>query len=241
MTTHALSRAAQGNRLLASLPHAEATRLRGLMEPIRSRVHDVLYDQWTPIEYVYFPDGGVFSLLREMHDGSKVEVGTVGNEGMVGLPVFHGTRVTTDRAICQITGPTLRMEADRFREVVTADHPLHARMHLYTQAFTAHLAQSVACNRLHSATERYARWLLITHDRVGRDEFGITQEFLAIMLGVRRTTVSEIATSFRDHGVLHYHQGRMTIDDRAALEAAACECYAVIRAYFEDILGMPSA
>jgi len=232
-----VARNTQRNRLLESLPHAESTHLRALMEPIRPRVNDVLYEQLTPIDYVYFPDGGVFSLLREMRDGSTVEIGAVGNEGMVGLAAFHGASVTTDRVICQITGPALRMPVDRFKQIVTPEHPLHARMHLYTQAFMLHLAQAVACNRLHSATERYARWLLIAHDRVGRDEFALTQQFMAIMLGVRRTTVSEIAGSFRDQGILQYHQGRMTIDNRAALEAAACECYKVVRTYFEDILG----
>lgn len=228
-----------GNRLLAAIPPDECARLRSLMEPVRPRLHDVLYEQNVPIRYVYFPDGGVFSLVTEMHDQSRVEIGTVGNEGMVGLPVFHGAHTTTDRAICQVTGPALRMPAEDFREIVTPEHPLHPVLHLYTQAFMVHLAQSVACNRLHSATQRFARWLLIAQDRVQRDEFAITQEFLAEMLGVRRTTVSGIAAAFRDDGVLRYHHGRMTIDDRAALEGAACECYGVVRQYFADTMGTP--
>ena len=187
--------------------------------------------------HVYFPEGGVFSLITQMASGGSIEVARTGNEGMIGIPVFLDAVTSPARAVCQIPGRTLRMTSEAFREEAARGSPLHALLHRYTQALMTHLAQSVACNRLHSSAQRCARWLLMTHDRVGTDHFPLTQEFLARMLGMRRATVSEVASALQEAGIIHYEHGRLTIEDRGALEGAACECYAVIRAEFDQLLG----
>lgn len=228
-----------GNRLLAGLPRKETERLQSFAEFVRPRIRTVLYQQGGPMESVYFPEGGVFSLLTEMSNGDCVENLTVGNEGVIGLPALFGATHSPSRAFCQVPGRALQMPTAAVLEAVPPGSTLYTRLIRYAQARMTSLAQSVACNRLHSATQRYARWLCITHDRVGADEFSITQEFLAQMLGVSRQTVSEIAQELQAAGVIHYTLGRMTVDDRAALEATACECYAVVRAAFDELLGSP--
>jgi len=225
------------NRLLADLPFDELERIGSRLERVRPRMREVLYGQGGAMEHVYFPEKGVFSLLTEMADGGVVENLTVGNEGMLGLPAVLGAARSPSRAICQVPGRALRMPAQTFREAVVPGGVLHTRFIRYAQARMTSLAQSVACNRLHAATQRYARWLLITHDRVGTDHFPITQEFLAQMLGVTRPTVSMIAQELQAAGLIHYMQGQMTVDDRPGLEATACECYLVVRAAFDELLG----
>jgi CRP-like cAMP-binding protein len=225
------------NHLLASIPPAEASRVRALTERVRPRMREVLYEQAGPMPYVYFPEGGLFSLLTEMRDGSCIESLTIGNEGLIGLPLLLGATRSPTRVICQVSGQALRLPAAAFLEAVVPGTALFGRLARYAQALMTSLGQSVACNRLHTAAQRYARWILVTHDRVGLDEVPITQDFLAQMLGVSRQTVSETATAFQDAGLIHYTQGRVTVDDRAGLEAAACECYGVVRAAFDTLLG----
>jgi CRP-like cAMP-binding protein len=227
------------NRLLAGLPRAEYEKLRARMEVIRPRQQEVIYEQGRRLDYVYFPERGTISLLAVMADGQPIEVGTVGNEGMVGLSVALGTATSTHRATCQIAGRTLRMPAAEFRAAVPPEHPLHEIVRRYADALMTQIARSVACNRVHTAGQRLARWLLATHDRVAEDEFALTQEVIAQMLGVRRQTVSEVASEFQAAGLIGYRLGRVTIEDRAGLERAACECYHAVRAHFDQALGMP--
>jgi CRP-like cAMP-binding protein len=227
------------NWLLASLPRAEYERLRAHLEAVRPRLQDVLYEQGGPMEHVYFPEGGTVSLLAVLADGHGVEVATVGNEGMVGVSVALGGEISPHRATVQVPGPALRMRAVDFRVAVPAGHPLDAALRRYADAFVMQVAQSVACNRAHTVPQRLARWLCMTQDRVGRDEFPLTQEVIAQMLGVRRQTVSEVASEFQAARLIDYHLGRVTIEDRAALERAACECYRAVRAHFERMLGAP--
>jgi CRP-like cAMP-binding protein len=225
------------NRLLALLPRAEYERLRPRLDAIRPRAQEVLYEQGGPMEYVYFPERGTISLLAVMADGEAVEVGTVGNEGMVDVSAALGGEVSPHRATCQIPGRLLRLRAAEFRAAVPPDHPLHELVRRYADAFLMQVAQSVACNRVHAVPQRLARWLCMTHDRVGSDEFPLTQEVIAQMLGVRRQTVSEVASEFQAARLIDYHLGRVTIENRAALERAACECYRTVRAHFERLLG----
>lgn len=228
------------NRLLSALPRQELEWLTELLEPVTLGFKQRLYESNRPIEQVYFPLTSVNSLLVEMQDGRSVEVGTVGNEGMVGLPVFLGAASTSGYAIAQIPGAALRMPAATFvRRVLSGDGALYHALQRYTQALFVQTAQGAACNRLHTQEQRFCRWMLMTHDRVGSDSFPLTHEFTAQMLGVRRATVSEVAAAVQAAGLVSYQRGTMTIRDRAGLEAASCECYAVIRAEYDRTPGEP--
>ena len=191
------------------------------------------------MELAYFPVDAVLSLLVEMTDGSVIETLTIGNEGMVGLPAVLGAGHSPTRAICQISGWTIRLPMSALIEAAPRTGVLFDRLTRYAQARMASLSRSVACNRLHSAQQRYARWVLTTHDRVRSDEFPITQEFLSQMLGVTRPTVSLVGQEFQSSGLIHYAQGRLTVDDRAGLEQMACECYGATRAAFDEMLAAP--
>lgn len=225
------------NRLLAALPTEEFDRVVALMENVYLEFQQVLYEPNEPIEYVYFPNTGVVSLLTVMEDGAAIEVATVGNEGMAGLPVFLYADSIPGRAIVQVPGKGFRMSADVFKEQVPPGTPLHDLLQRYTQTLFNQVAQSAACNRLHSVEERFCRWLLMTADRVGTNQFPLTQEFLAQMLGVRRPTVSVVASILQRAGLIAYSRGKITILDRQGLEAAACECYAIVKVEFERLVG----
>jgi len=178
----------------------------------------------------------VFSLVIRMRDGGTVEVGTIGNEGFVGAPVFLGADKSPTTAFCQVPGDALRM-ADDFRKEVRRGGPFHDLVRRSTQAMVNQISQTVACNHLHSVQERMCRWLLMTHDRAGGDEFFLTQEFLAQMLGVRRPSVTVVAGILQHAGLIRYRRGRMAVLDRKGLEEGACECYGVVRREFDRLLG----
>lgn len=224
------------NRLLAALPTEEYSRLVAHMEPIHLQLRQSLYEPEEPIKNVYFIRSAVVSLLSLMEDGSAVEVGTVGNEGMVGLPVFLGAKSIPGLAMAQIAGEALKMRVDVFKAQVTPSSELYSLLQRYTQALFNLIAQVAACNRLHSVEERLCRWLLMTQDRVGSSEFPLTQEFIAQMLGVRRPSVSLVATTLQKAGLIRYIRGQMTLLDREGLEAASCECYAIIQREFERLV-----
>ena len=224
------------NRLLASLPAASFESLRPHLEPVELSLRDVLFNVDVPIEHVYFPEDMVVSILGVMPDGTAVEVATVGREGMVGLPVFLGAERTSSHAMVQVPGRAHRVEARTFRDQSRRSVGIRDVLDRYTQAMFTLLAQGAACNRLHSIEERCARWLLLTQDRVGADSFPLTHQFLSQMLGVRRAGVSEVAAELQREGLLTYRRGYITIQDRARLEAASCECYGVIRSEFSRLL-----
>ncbi|MEH2331826.1 Crp/Fnr family transcriptional regulator [Nostoc sp.] len=224
------------NQLLAALPPEEYSRLAPYMEVVSLELRQELYLPNQPIEYVYFLNYGVASMLTVMMDGSAIEVATVGNEGMVGLPVFLGADKIPGECFIQVAGSGLRMRADAFKTHVTVDSPLYNLVQRYTQALFNQIAQSAACNRLHSIEQRMCRWLLMTLDRVETDTFSLTQEFLSIMLGVNRSTVSLNASILQKAGLINYSRGQMTILDRLGLEDITCECYLVVRAEFERLL-----
>lgn len=228
-----------GNRLLDGLPLEEAEPLAAASVRVRPRMRELVYAQGGPMDAVYFPVGGVFSLIAEMGDGSAVETLTVGREGMLGLPAVLGARRSPTRAMCQIAGWALQLPLARVVEAAPRDGVLFDRLARYADARLTSLSRSAACNRLHSARQRYARWVLTTQDRVGADEFPVTQEFLAQMLGITRPTVSLVGQELQAAGLVHAAQGRLTIDDRAGLEGASCECYAVVRAAFDELFGTP--
>jgi CRP-like cAMP-binding protein len=229
--------------LLALVPQDERERLKSEFEIVSLGLKDTIYEEDKPIEYVYFPLDGILSLVSQMEDGRGVEVATIGNEGMAGLPVFlQGTLTSSHRAFSQIPGQSLRMPAARFSDFITSSENggLHVALNRYTQALMSMIARAVACNALHSVQQRACRWLLTTHDRVGVDEFLLTQEFLGQMLGVTRASVNEVARDLQDAGAIRYTRGRISILDRRELELRSCNCYMVIRTEFDRLLERPS-
>lgn len=223
------------NRLLAALPPSESDRIIAYMEFVSLDFKQLLYERNQPIEYVYFVTHGVGSMLTVMENGMAVEVATVGNEGMVGLPVFLGADSIPGECFVQVPGDGWRMRVDLFRAHVTPGSPLHELLQRYTQALFNQIAQSAACNRLHSIEERLCRWLLMTADRVEANSFPLTQEFLSLMLGVNRSSVSLTASILQRAGLISYIRGQVTILDRSSLEATSCECYRIVQQEFERL------
>jgi CRP-like cAMP-binding protein len=225
------------NRLLAALPRDHYRRLLPHLERVPLPLREILYDANGPISHVFFPLNGVVSLVILMEGGVILEVGTIGNEGMVGTPVFLGSESSPTRAMSQVAGEALRMEVKVFQKEMRRRGPLHDLVQRYTQAMINQISQSTVCNHRHSVEKRMCRWLLMSHDRVGTDEFRLTQEFLAQMLGVRRPTVTVVAGTLQKAGLITYHRGTMTVLDRKGLEAAACECYQVVTEELDRLLG----
>jgi CRP-like cAMP-binding protein len=227
----------RGNRLLAALPDTDRERLLADAEPLEMTVRQPIYEPGKPIEQVYFPIDAVLSVLAVMDDGQAVEVATVGNEGMVGIPVFLGVSTSPGLAFCQVPGRSWRMPAGTFRELANGAGAFHGLLQRYTFAFFTQISQGSACNRLHHMDQRLARWLLLTHDRIGQDQFPLTQEFMAQMLGVRRATVTEAARRLQQDGLITYSRGVITVTDRKGLEAASCECYRIISDEHARLIG----
>jgi CRP-like cAMP-binding protein len=226
------------NHLLAVLPANEYLELRPLLTSVRLAARARLALPNRQIEAVYFPLDAVVSMSAAGDAGETVEVGSIGCEGMVGLPVFFGGGCSTCGAMVQIAGDAERMEASALQREAARSAGLRRLLNLYAQAFMSQVAQSTACNRLHPAEQRLARWLLICRDRIGRDDVPITHEAMAMMLGVRRATVTEAAGTLQRHGLIRYRRGVITIADRQRLEAASCECYAIVRMEFDRLLGV---
>jgi CRP-like cAMP-binding protein len=224
------------NRLLVALPRDEHHRLLPHLEKVSLTLRDVLYEAHGPIAHVFFPLAGVVSLVI-MDAGFTLEVGIIGNEGIVGTPVFLGADRSPTKAIVQIPGEALRMQVNVFQKEMTRDGPLYGLVQRYTQAMINQISQSIVCNHRHSVKKRMCRWLMMSHNRAGADEFLLTHEFLAQMLGVRRPTVTAVAGTLQKDGLINYHRGKITILDRKGLEAACCECYAVIARELDRLLG----
>ena len=224
------------NRLLARLPEADYQRLLPLLEPVALSYGQVLYEPGGPIEYVYFPTGAVLSALTMMQDGNAIEVATIGNEGMVGHYGLNG-RTSPHKMIVQIEDGGLRIAARALQNEAAQDGPVKDLLAAYNIAFMVQVSQSVACNGLHPLVQRCCRWLLMSRDRVGSDELRLTHEYLAIMLGARRASVTEALRPLQAAGLVRSHRGRLTILNGAGLEAQACECYFVVRDEFDRLLG----
>ncbi|MEP7132201.1 MAG: Crp/Fnr family transcriptional regulator [Acidobacteriota bacterium] len=228
--------AERGNRLLAALPALEYARLKKSLEIVRLERRKVLHEPGAPMGRVYFPRTAVASMVTTMEDGSTVEVATIGNEGIVGLPVFLGTETMPMEVSIQIDGEAACLSASAFKEATRNGGALRPLLERYTQALLFQIAQSGACNRLHPIDQRCARWLLLSHDRVPGDAFALTQEFLSQMLGVRRATVTAAASILQRAGYIRYSRGVIEITDRRGLERASCECYRVIRDEYERLI-----
>lgn len=218
------------NELLAALPRGAYLRLLPQLEYVSLPLGTGLYRSGESIEHVYFPGDALVSLVTHMRDGATVEVGLIGRDGMVGIPVLLGDDIAFEAAVVQIAGDALRMPSAAFKEVIKArSSPLLTGLLLYTRLLLKQVAQTAACNGRHTAGKRLARWLLLCHDRVESDELALTQEFISDMLGLRRAGVSSAAINLQAEGFIRYSRGLITILNRKGLEAFACECYAAVR------------
>jgi CRP-like cAMP-binding protein len=217
------------NLVLAALPHEDYQRLSTSLEPVELSYGQVLYEPAGLIRHVYFPTDCLVSLLTAVDMSRTLEVGMVGNEGMVGMPIALGIGVSAVRALVQGSGTAMRMTAARFRAEFKRNLPLQRALFSYTHLLMAQVSQTAACNRFHEADARLARWLLMTSDRLHADKFLLTHEFLADMLGVRREGVTQAADDLRRKGLIDYSRGNIRILDRKGLEAAACTCYRIVK------------
>jgi CRP-like cAMP-binding protein len=214
------------NRLLAALPGDDYTRILPSLTVVPLKLKTILHKPGESIRDVYFPGGGFLSMLTVLEDGSMVEIATVGREGMVGVSaVLDGTRVTSAAIVQGETDTCYRMKVEAFRREVDRRGAFHELMAQYAQALFGFVAQSTACNAVHSVEQRLARWLLMARDRMASDDFPLTQEFAAMMLGASRSTVTVVAGTLQKAGLITYHRGHVTIVDGEKLEAASCECY----------------
>lgn len=228
---------AEQNRLLCALPLDEYAWLLPQLTPRHLQLRDVLIEPDQPIRYAWFVRDGVASIIANEQGGGDVEVGTVGFDGFVGLPLLFEVDRMSKRVIVQVEGHGWRISRDDFARAVAERPAIRSALLRYAAYFTEQVSQSVACNRLHSLEERCARWLLMTHDRVHGADFELTHDFLAMMLGVRRAGVTVAMGTLQSDGIIHYVRGRVTVLDRAGLEEASCDCYRITHAAFERLLG----
>jgi CRP-like cAMP-binding protein len=222
-----------GNRLLDTLSPAVLARLRPHLEPVEL----VMGEPIDRADHAIFPIAGMISMVATMEDGDSIEIGIVGREGMYNVSTILGDDRPPENAMVQLPGRAHRMSAHLLRQEMQADGALQKILLRYARATLSAVAQSAACNRLHLLEQRCARWLLASHDRAEADQFAITHEFLAMMLGVRRPGVTLALNALRERGVITYNHGSMTIVDREGLEARSCECYRVIQNEFARLLG----
>jgi CRP-like cAMP-binding protein len=217
------------NNLLAALPSEHYQRLLAGLEPVTLTYGEVLYEPGQRIGHVYFPEDSFVSLLTQVEVNHSLEVGLVGREGMVGIPLALGADISTNRALVQGTGTAMRMEATRFSQEFLQSVPLQRELYRFIHVRMAQVAQTAACNHFHRVEARLARWLLMTRDRTSSNDLYLTQEFLADMLGVRRAGVTVAARSLQKRKLIHYRRGHINILNRRGLEAAACVCYQIIK------------
>ena len=230
------SGAFEGNAILASLTGDDRERALAAGEIVEFKVRQSVYRPEARISDAYFPVGAILSVVARMRDGAMIEVGTIGREGTSAIPLVMGSDTTENECFCQVPGPAWKMPAEIFRELLARSRTFRDFLNRYLQAYVNMLGQLAACNRLHSVYERCARWLLMTQDRVGSDTFPLTHEFLAIMLGSRRSGVTVAAAALQKAGFIHYSHGTIAVLDRAGLEATTCECYRVTTEQFGALL-----
>lgn len=230
------SKSLGGNRLLERLETEALDRLRPLLQPVQLDYGRVLYEAGSAVEFIYFPLSGVTSLVKTLEDGRAAEVGTVGNEGMVGVPVLFGEDTSPSTVHVEVPGDGLRMPARTFRDLLSRDRGMQELMQRYAYALFNQISQTVACNLFHEVEQRCARWLLMAQDRMPGDDFMLTHEVLSLMLGVRRSSVTVAAGRLSEAGLIEYRRGHVTILDRPGLERRSCECYHAIEQEYDRLL-----
>lgn len=215
------------NRILAELPKADLDRLRPHVEAVELTTKQVVYDVGETINFIYFIEAGMASLVIALEEGSMVEVGVVGREGLAGLPALLGNQPTRHLSLVQLPGSAIRVKAEICRQHMALSPTFGERVLRFAQALQDQVAQTAVCNARHEVQERLARWLLMAHDRAGYDELPLTHEFVATMLGVRRAGVTVAAGLLKMTGAITYTRAKIHINSRQRLEEAACECYRV--------------
>ena len=226
------------NQILAALPPEAFGLLAPLLTPVPLELKQVLYSADEPIKACYFVETGMVSLLAPLEGGGSMEIGVIGREGLVGLPVVLGADSAPSEGLVQAQGTAFRIQAQSLKRVFDESVPVRTLLLRYTLALQTQISQSAVCNGSHTVEERLARWMLMTHDRAEGDRFPMTHEFMSLMLGVRRAGVTTAAGVLKRIGAIDYGQGTMTVLDRPVLEGAACECYGIVRHEFERLLGM---
>ncbi|WP_338664812.1 Crp/Fnr family transcriptional regulator [Pararoseomonas sp. SCSIO 73927] len=239
MAASAVPLPATRNRLLSALPRDLLAQLWPRLEPVELALHEVLHEVGKPIAFVLFPETSSVSMLAYLEDGDAAEVGIIGREGIIGIAVLLGAGRDDLEALVQNPGTALRMEAGAFRDALDAHPAFRALLLRYAHVHHTQVARTAACNAHHSIEQRFARWLLISHDGAEGDTFPMTQEFLSMMLGVRRAGISSSAAGLRRAGMIDYAAGQMTVTDRPGLESVACECYGVARRASDRLFGPP--
>jgi CRP-like cAMP-binding protein len=224
------------NYILRSIPDEEFESLRPHLVEVSLQVGDVINYPYDPIPNVYFPNDAMVSVIASTPEGQLSEAGVVGREGMVGIGIVLGVDTTPHENAIQLPGTALQMSAGAIREKFESCPELRKRLLHFTHAHMMQLIQTALCNRLHLLEQRLARWILLAHDRSSSDVLPLTQEFLAIMLGVQRPTVSHAAQKFKTEGSIKYNRGIVTVLDRKAIEKACCDCYEVVKAEFDRVL-----
>ena len=232
MSTPVVTPSPLSNRLLSRLPSAVLERLRPDLHLVALKPRAVLYKFRAKIDAVYFPASGIVSAMTVMEDGAAIEVATIGNEGMAGLTAFVGGQSSPNEVVVQLPGDGFRLPTEVLRREVGRNEALHDILVKYHTAYSTQVSYSVACNGLHKIEQRCSRWLLMTADRVGSNVIELTHEFLAVMLGVRRSSVTEVLRPLQDVGLIRNRRGMIEILDRSGLEARACECYRMTNAEF---------
>lgn len=216
------------NRILDALPAEERRTLEPHLKDVSYKPGEIIYRPGERLSHIYFPTTCVFSVIMLMQDGAGVEIDTTGREGLTGsLEVLLGSDRAQSQTFCQVPGDAKRMPLDAFKKCLAGGGKLRSLTERYARSAVTLMGQSIACNRLHTLNERCARWLLLTYDRVGSDQFNLTQEFLATMLGVHRPAVSVAAGALQEAGFIRYRRGVVTVVDAEGLESASCECYKV--------------
>ena len=224
------------NHLLSSLPAVEFERLLPHLELVPMPLGEALYESGGKLNHVYFPTTSIVSLLYVLHNGASAEIAVVGNEGILGISLFMGGETTPSRAVVQSAGYGYRLKAHLLKNEFDRGGPVLHLMLRYTQALITQMTQTAVCNRHHSVEQQLCRWLLLSLDRLPTDTLSMTQELIANMLGVRREGVTEAAGKLQRDGLIKYSRGRIDVLDRAGLELAVCECYAVVKNEFERLL-----
>jgi len=224
------------NHILAALPREQYERLAPHLEPIELNHGQMLYEIDGAIDYVYFPVNAMVSLVSQLSDGSSVEVGVVGFEGIAGLPLVMGANRSPHEMMSQIPGAAIRLKSEVMKAEFKRGGALQDMVMRYTLGQLIQTSQVAACNRLHSIEERLARWLLMSHDRCLCDDLPLTHEFLSMMLGVRRAGVTTAAIALQTEGFINYQRGHIQMTDRPGLEDFACECYGIVKAEFDRLL-----
>lgn len=227
---------APANGLLAALPGASKERLFAKTQLVSLSVKDILYHQGKSITAVYFPVTCVISMMTEMENGATIEIATVGNEGVLGIPVFLGIDISVALGITQVSGEARRMSAEDFKQAAKSDEHFDTILRRYTHALLMQIARSGGCNSLHSVEQRYARWLLMMHSRMNVDVFAFTQEFLSRMLGVSRARVNIVTGALEKAGQIKHRRNQITVLDWKGLEASSCDCYQAIKEEFARVL-----